>query len=182
MKLNKEQLTSILDQIDDFNDAEDAAAGFTRGFSKHMVREAEGSLELHCLNSQTAEWVQQQVISLQGLPTLQVQVGPYTGKLVRYSVRVGNREISERRFFSRFVSENPGLDISSWKIVTTFPIRNTMDMIVVVSMMEASAQQLTEVFGRRLRFGVRGLVEFKDEEERKAKMPGSRTLGYRKLN
>ena len=147
--------------------------------------ERQGTVAVTVENQQAANWILDQVRQITLLHDgaeirLRSELATNNPKRVRFSVKTRNRSISERQFFRRFLIQNRGLVIDSWRIQNTTQIGGTNDMLVFITMSEEEANILQNQFNNRLVFGMSGTVTFRNLDAMgNGENRGTKEIGYR---
>lgn len=177
-RLTPEELDVISDLVEDMI-LRDASREL---ISIPSVRQlpTDGQLELTAANNFTTNWLERALQTIAANYPIAAHVVEPTERRRKFSVKIKNREITERDFFRRLRVRNPTLNLTTWKIIGNRPIAGTSNMLLTVSMGEAAALELA-THNNQLAY-IMGTLEFRPIGQRNGGEAAvqDRVFGYRR--
>lgn len=172
----------ILKQIEDLYDAVEDNVAVNFLFTR--PNPTQGFIEIGATNDESVGWLERNLPQVRSTEPLLAQRIVPDGPRSRFSLRIRNRMMSERRFFNRLQQLNPGLTTTSWRIVSQRPLPGGLDCLLIISCDEAGGRQIEDQFMCRVRIGIQGTSELRRLTGR-AENGGDtaeRFVGFRRTN
>lgn len=176
--LTLETLENIQDQLEDMEDATDPS--YFIKFKNVKILQRLGLMELTCRNTITLWWFKENFPLLKTSQPIHGEIVKKDVPMVKLSIKLRNRTISDKQFFKRVVQKNPGIVTKDWKVLNSAKL-NDGYMLLFLLVPVASADILRDDYGFKINY-TGGVKEFKVVEggDRRVKEePIGKTYGYR---